>query len=287
MNGTFYLVATPIGNLEDFSPRAARVLREADLVLCEDTRHSAKLMQAANAKAQLLSCHEYNESERLTRVVAELSQGRKVALVSDAGTPAISDPGFYLVRGLRQQGFKVEPVPGPCAAITALSAGGLPTDRFTFMGFPPEAMGKRKAFFAEAAALSHTLVFYLSPHKAARHLADAAEVLGPRPAVLARELTKLFESFYDATLQELAERLALEAPKGELVLLVAGKPRETPQEGDTEAHLARLKAQGLSGKALMQALMSELKLPRKTAYALAHQDSDDEPTEEPNPENEE
>ncbi len=269
MSGTLYLVATPIGNLEDLSPRAARILKAAHWVCCEDTRHTGKLLRHIDAHPRTLSVHEHNERDRVDFVLKELRAGRDVALVSDAGTPGVSDPGFVLVRALREAGLNVVSVPGPSAAVTALSASGLPTDRFVFHGFPPEQAGRQDRFFEEAARLPMTGVFYLSPHKAAKQLTRMAGFFGERKAVLARELTKLYEEYRTSTVSELARELAKEKPRGELTLVVAGNDDEKPSAGDAEALLAALRAEGLSGRSLAEALQGALGLRKKEAYRLA------------------
>ncbi|RJO67986.1 MAG: 16S rRNA (cytidine(1402)-2'-O)-methyltransferase [Myxococcales bacterium] len=269
MSGVLYVIATPIGNLDDFSPRAARALAEADVILCEDTRHSKKLLDRVGAKGRPLSFHEHNERDRLPEVLQILKSGRNVALISDAGTPALSDPGFPLVRACREAGVAVVPLPGPMAAVTALMAAGLPTDRFAFLGFPPETAGKRAQALAEAALLPMTVVFYLSPHKTARQMPDLAAAFGERPAVLARELTKIYEEFIVGTVAGLAAQLTAEPPKGELVLVIQGKPEAKATDDEKQETLARFTAEGLSGRRLAKALQERLGLPRGEAYKLA------------------
>jgi 16S rRNA (cytidine1402-2'-O)-methyltransferase len=266
--GRLFVVATPIGNLSDLSPRAKETLVSADLILCEDTRHSGKLLAQIGARARKLSYHEHNERERTEQVLAELAQGKRVALISDAGTPTISDPGFRLVRACREAAVPVHPIPGPAAVIAALSGAGLPTDQFVFVGFPPKTSGKRRRFFEQAAHYPMTAVFYLSPHQAARDLYEMAEIFGAREAVLAREMTKLFEEFIGGALAELAARLNEDKPKGELVLVVAGAPQEAEAE-DVEDVLADLRSEGLSGRSLAEGLALRCGLSKKDAYKLA------------------
>ncbi len=220
-----YIVATPIGNLEDITDRARRVLAQVDLIAAEDTRHTRRLLAHFGIKAKLWSYHDHNEAQVVEHLLASLSRGRDVALVSDAGTPLISDPGFVLVRAARQRGFQVIPVPGSNAAICALSASGLPCDRFLFLGFPPRTSARRRAWLTTLITEPGTLVFYESGNRAAMSLADMSAVLGAgRRAVLARELTKHFETFIDAPLGVLAERLRDDPEQrlGELVILVEG-----------------------------------------------------------------
>ena len=207
--GTLYVVATPIGNLEDFSPRGARVLGEVDLVAAEDTRHSARLLERLNIRKQMLSLHEHNEEQACAKVLKRLMAGNSVALVSDAGTPLISDPGFVLVRACRQGNVPVVPVPGPSAVITALSVSGLPTDRFRFEGFPPRTKAKRIRRFEKLRKVVSTMVFYESSHRILECLGDMSEIFGEeRRAVLARELTKQYETVLSRPLGELYEIVA-------------------------------------------------------------------------------
>ena len=206
MAGTLYLVATPIGNLEDITHRAVRLLGEVDLVACEDTRHTRKLLNHYGINTRTISYHEHNERERAVELLKSLKAGLDVALVSDAGTPAISDPGFRLARLAIENGVRVVPVPGASALITALVASGLPTDEFFFGGFLPARSGARRARLQELASISATLIFYEAPHRIAATLRDAHEILGEREAVVARELTKLHEEIARGRLSELAER---------------------------------------------------------------------------------
>ncbi|MDO8461562.1 MAG: 16S rRNA (cytidine(1402)-2'-O)-methyltransferase [Deltaproteobacteria bacterium] len=223
MPGILYIVATPIGNLEDITLRALRILKEVDLIACEDTRHTLKLLNHFEIKKPLVSYFEHNQVRRTPQIVAELGKGRNVALVSDAGTPAISDPGFPLVREAIAQGVTVVPIPGPSAVIAALSAAGLPTDSFQFIGFLPPKSGRRHNLLESFKEEEATLVIYESPHRILKTLEEASQVFGQRPAVLARELTKIYEEFMRGTLWELLERVRQSPPKGEMVLLIAGK----------------------------------------------------------------
>ncbi len=224
MPGRLLLVATPIGNLADLSPRAEAALREADLVACEDTRRSGRLLHHLGISKPLVSLHEHNERARLPRLLAALGEGQTVAVVSDAGTPLLSDPGFVLAREAIAAGHRVEAVPGPSALLAALVVSGLPPHPFTFAGFPPPKSGRRRAFYRRFAALDHTTIFFESPHRLPASLADAAAELGAsRPAALARELTKLHEEVVRGTLAELADEIARrERLLGEFVLVVAG-----------------------------------------------------------------
>jgi 16S rRNA (cytidine1402-2'-O)-methyltransferase len=223
--GRMWVIATPIGNLDDLSPRAAEVLRTVDIVAAEDTRHSAPLLARAGSRARTVALHEHNEREEAERIVEAVLEGRNVALISDAGTPLISDPGYRLVRAVRAAGATVSPVPGPCAAIAALSVAGLPSDRFVFEGFlPPKAAARRERLRALATD-KRTLVLYESSHRIVESLADAVLAFGAvREAVLARELTKVYETIIAAPLGELAGRVAADAnqQRGEFVVLIAG-----------------------------------------------------------------
>ncbi len=224
MSGELYVVATPLGNLEDITLRAARILGEVDRVLAEDTRRSRQLLTHLGHDTPLTSVHEHNERSRIERVLGWLGEGKRLALVSDAGTPAISDPGFPLVQAVAAAGFRVIPIPGPSALVTAACAAGLPTDRLHFLGFLPVKTGKRRRALEEALAIRSTTVLYVSPHKLPKVLAAAASIAPERPACLARELTKVHEEFDRAPLAELAERWASKPVKGELTLLIGPAP---------------------------------------------------------------
>lgn len=223
--GTLYVVATPIGNLADLSPRALDTLRTVAAICAEDTRHTRRLLAHFGFDKPLLALHEHNEADIAQRLVARLRAGESLALVSDAGTPLVSDPGFRLVRAAREAGVRVSPVPGPSALVAALSVAGLPSDRFVFEGFLPAKAGARRERLARLASEPRTLIFYESSHRIADTLADAAAAFGTqRPAVIARELTKLFETVLDGTLETLRARVDADADqrKGEFVLLVQG-----------------------------------------------------------------
>lgn len=224
MPGRLLIVSTPIGNLEDLSPRARTALAEADLLACEDTRRTGLLLARLDlARPRLISLHEHNERARIPEVLARLEAGATVAIASDAGTPLLSDPGYPLVRAALAHGATIEAIPGPSALLAALVVSGLPPLPFTFLGFPPPKSGKRRTFWAKAAGLGHTTVSYESPHRIAASLADAASVLGERPAALARELTKLHEEVLRGTVAELRDVVAARGTlKGELVLVIGG-----------------------------------------------------------------
>lgn len=233
MPGRLLLVATPIGNLNDLSPRAARALDEADLVACEDTRHSGRLLANLGLKKRLVSLHEHNERRRIPELVAALARGETIAVVSDAGTPLLSDPGYPLTRAAIAAGARIEPIPGPSAILAALVASGLPPYPFTFAGFPPPKPGKRRTFYRRFGGLGHTLVVYESPHRLAASLDDAIAELGPeRPAALARELTKLHEEIVRGTLADLGAWARERKLLGELVLVIGSADDETLSEKD-------------------------------------------------------
>lgn len=227
MGGTLYVVATPIGNLEDITLRALRILREVDQIACEDTRQTRKLLDRHGISKPLVSYHEHNEQARAGELLRALEAGKNIALVSDAGTPLIADPGYRLVALAREKGVTVSPLPGPSALIGALSASGLPTDSFFFGGFLPAKKTQRRKTLEEMKAYPATLVFYEAPHRIEESLGDIDEVLGPRRVTLARELTKIHEEFLVGTAAELREAIAKRpAMKGEITLMI-GKS-ETP-----------------------------------------------------------
>jgi 16S rRNA (cytidine1402-2'-O)-methyltransferase len=242
MAGLLYLVATPIGNLEDITYRAVRVLREADLIACEDTRQTSKLLAHYDIRTPTISYHEHNEAQRAGELAARLGAGATIALVSDAGTPLVSDPGYRLVKTAIESGISVQPVPGASAALAALAASGLPTDTFRFCGFLPPKPGQR-AKTLEALAEEHaTLIFYEAPHRILEALEAIAKALGPRPVVVARELTKIHEEFLRGTAAEIRAQLAArDAVKGEMTVLVGRAsgpaPDPTPVDKAVEALL--------------------------------------------------
>jgi 16S rRNA (cytidine1402-2'-O)-methyltransferase len=221
MAGTLYVVATPIGNLEDITYRAVRVLGEVDQIACEDTRRTRKLLDHYGIGTRLISYHEHNERERVEEILATLREGRNVAIVSDAGTPLIADPGYRIVREARAEGIAVIPVPGPSAVIAALSASGLPTDSFVFHGFLPAKGGQRRKLLEEWKNSPLTQVFYEAPHRIVETLADIQDVWGARPVVLAREITKIHEEHLAGTAAELGRQLeARDGVKGEFTVMV-------------------------------------------------------------------
>ena len=232
------MVATPIGNREDFPPRAVETLKQVQLIAAEDTRHSQPLLRHFGIQTHLMALHEHNERQVLGGIVERLQEGDSVALISDAGTPLVSDPGFPLVRECHREGIPVVPVPGPSALVTALSASGLPTDRFIFEGFPPRTQKARQEQFEALRREPRTLVFYESSHRVKECVRDMAEVFGPdRPAVLARELTKLHETILSDTLGGLCDAMESDPnqSRGEFVLLVAGEEQTTEETVDPNA----------------------------------------------------
>ncbi|TXR39583.1 16S rRNA (cytidine(1402)-2'-O)-methyltransferase [Ectopseudomonas mendocina] len=257
--GSLYVVATPIGNLDDISARALRILREVALIAAEDTRHSARLLQHFGIQTPLAACHEHNERDQGGRFLTRLQAGEDVALISDAGTPLISDPGYHLVRQARAAGFAVVPVPGACALIAALSAAGLPSDRFIFEGFLPAKAAGRRARLEQVREEPRTLIFYEAPHRILECLQDMREVFGDdRPALLARELTKTFETLQGLPLAELCEWVAADSnqQRGECVVLVAGW--QAP-EGEEAVSAEALR--------VLDLLLSEMPLKRAAALA--------------------
>lgn len=253
-----YIVATPIGNLADMVPRAIEVLQCADLVAAEDTRHSQRLFSHFNIDTPLMAYHDHSDDKRTEQILQRLEQGQTIALISDAGTPLISDPGYRLVREARERGIKVSPIPGACAFVSALSAAGLPSDKFSFEGFLPAKSGARERALLELASDTRTLVFYEAPHRVADTLEAMAAVFGGnREAVIAREVSKAFETFQLMPLAELVEWVRADSnqQRGEIVLLVRGAERSRESELDGEA------------QRVMSLLLAEL--PPKKAAAIA------------------
>ena len=267
-----YVVGTPIGNLEDITLRAIRTLKGVDLIAAEDTRHTARLLAHHHIETPLVSYHEHNESQRTPELIGKIQSGAAVALVSDAGTPSISDPGYRLVRAAVEKGLTVFPIPGVSAAVTALCASGLSTDSFIFVGFAPKKKGKRKELLASLAAEQRTLVFYESPHRLLAFLDEMGEVMGDRPAVLAREMTKLHEEFIRGSLSEIRTALAdRSAVKGECTLLVEGAAQpDSISEADLIKALGDALARpGARVSSLAKSFARQYKLPRKTVYEMA------------------
>lgn len=270
MAGTLYIIATPIGNLEDMTYRAVRILGEVDLIAAEDTRHSLKLLNHFNISKPLTSYFDHNQQLKGGRILSTLLQGKSVALISDAGTPCVSDPGYHLVRDAVAAGIAVIAIPGPCAAVTALSASGLPSDIFTFAGFPPSRQGKRRSFLTEMAGLPGTLVLYEAPHRLEDSLRDIREVLGERQIVVARELTKIFEEFIRGTVSEVMAVLEKDKVRGEVVILVApGEPVEQAAEPLDEVLRRLLDDEDLSVKDAARKAAEITGVSRSEAYSEA------------------
>ena len=270
MSGTLYLVATPIGNLGDITHRALQILKDVDLIACEDTRHTHKLLAHYGITTKTVSYHEHNEQQRTAHLVDQLKQGSNIAVVSDAGTPSISDPGFRLVRAAIENDVAVVPVPGPSALISALIAAGLPADEFFFAGFLPARSNARRTRLSELRTVPGTLIFYEAPHRLATSLKDAYEVLGERDAVVARELTKLHEEIKRGRLSELAGYFGdEERARGEIVVLIDRNVIEEAT-GNTESSIAALvdqyEQEGLDHRAALKKAARELGLSRAEAY---------------------
>jgi 16S rRNA (cytidine1402-2'-O)-methyltransferase len=269
MAGTLYIVATPIGNLEDITLRALRVLKEADLIACEDTRHTRKLLAHYQINTPTISYHEHNERERSVELVKKLEAGQNIAVVSDAGTPLISDPGFRIVQEAIERAISVVPIPGPSALIAALSAAGLPEREFTFVGFLPARRTARRARLAELAGVPSTLIFYEAPHRIKETIDDARELLGNRDCVLAREVTKLHEEFVRGRLSEI--ELSDGATRGEMVLMI-GPPldSEQPEAPQLTSILERteqiVRIGGLDQKAALKQAARERGISKSEAY---------------------
>ncbi len=267
------LVPTPIGNLGDISPRAAQALREADFIAAEDTRVSIKLLNHLGLKKPLVSYHEHNKQESGPQILSRLQAGETCALVTDAGTPAISDPGEDLVRLCTSQGVPVTAIPGPCAAITALALSGLPTGRFTFEGFLSVNKKSRREHLASLQGETRTMIFYEAPHKLRATLADLREAFGPqRPITLCRELTKLHEEVLRMTLEEAVDYHREQAPRGEYVLIVGGaapKAQEVPSLARCLEMVEALRAQGSSLKDAVRQVSRDTGLARNTLYDAA------------------
>lgn len=270
MAGTLYLVATPIGNLADITHRALQILKDVDLIACEDTRHTHKLLQHYGITTKTVSYHEHNEQQRTPRLIDRLKQGSDIAVVSDAGTPSISDPGFRLVRAAIENDVPVVPVPGPSAVISALIAAGLPTDEFFFAGFLPSRSNARRTRLSELRAVPGTLIFYEAPHRLATTLKDAYEILGEREAAVARELTKLHEQIKRGRLSELAGYFEdSDKARGEIVVVidrnVIGDTTEKT-ESSIAALVDRFEQEGMDHRAALKKAARELGLSRAEAY---------------------
>lgn len=268
--GTLYLVATPIGNLADITHRALQVLNDVDLIACEDTRHTHKLLNHYGIDTKTISYHEHNEQQRITGLIERLKQGTSIAVVSDAGTPSISDPGFRLVRAAIENDIRIVPVPGPSALITALIAAGLPTDEFFFAGFLPSRASARRARLSELQSVPGTLIFYEAPHRLAETLKDVYEILGEREAVVARELTKLHEEIRRGRLSALTADFTdrKQEVRGEIVVLIDRNVIEGAVSAavSVAALVDRFEQEGLDHRAALKKAARELGLSRAEAY---------------------
>jgi 16S rRNA (cytidine1402-2'-O)-methyltransferase len=272
--GCLFVVATPIGNLEDISMRALRILKEADVIACEDTRQTLKLLSHFDISKRLVSYHEHNEITRAAEIVIELEQGAKVALVSDAGTPAISDPGHRLVSLCLRHGIRVVPVPGASAFVAALAASGMPIEQFVFVGFVPSRPTERRKALRALASDPRTLALYEAPHRLLDTLEDILEILGNRPAVVAREVTKVYEEFQRGHIEDLIEASRKRAPRGEITLLLGPPDGHVPHPAAATADqvpLARrveeiMRERGLDRKMALKQVARERGLTRREAY---------------------
>ena len=269
MPGTIYLVGTPLGNLEDITLRALRILREADVIACEDTRRSRKLLDHFEIHKPLLSYHEHNEEASAKGLAARAQAGDDIAIISDAGMPGISDPGFRVVQEAIRAGITIVPIPGPVAVETALVVSGLPTDSFRFEGFLPGRKSQRRKALAEFAAETVTLVFYEAPHRIEAALADIVEILGDRPVVVAREMTKLHEEFVRGTASGvLAELQAKNHARGEITLLIGRAEAAKPADKPIQERFAELVEEGAGRMEAIKQAAKEYEIPKSEAYRL-------------------
>jgi 16S rRNA (cytidine1402-2'-O)-methyltransferase len=269
MAGVLYIVATPIGNLEDVTLRALRVLKEVDLIAAEDTRHTKKLLARYGIETRLTSYYDAIEGAKAAPLVKQLKDGKNIALVSDAGTPTLSDPGFRLVQEAIRAGISVVPVPGASALLAALCASGLATDRFVFEGFLPAKTRERRARLQSLSADARTLVFYEAPHRILAALGDMLEIFGDREAALAREVTKVYEEFVRGRLSEVLQAVERKEPRGEMTLVVAGAAGEnTPPEEAIEAAIGELLEKGFRVKEIAEVLGEKFSYPKKEIYRM-------------------
>ncbi len=270
--GTLYIVATPLGNLEDMTYRAVRILSGADCIAAEDTRHSKRLLNHYGIGTPCISCHEHNETQRAPQLIDRLLKGETIALITDAGTPCVSDPGYVLVKAAAAQGIPVIPVPGCSAAIAGISVSGLPTDRFTFFGFLPRKQGQLRKTLEELKTEKATQIFYESPRRIANVVGEIQAVFGDRPACLAREITKRHEEYIRGPLSQILAALEdRESVKGECALFVQGAPKaEPPKEADLEAHIRQClqEAPDAPTSRLSKEVAAQYRIPKKTVYNL-------------------
>lgn len=273
MTGTLYIVATPIGNLEDMTYRAVRVLGEVAVIACEDTRQTRKLLEHFGIRTPAVSYHEHNEASRTVELCARLESGEDVALVSDAGTPLVSDPGFRLVREAAARGLSVVPLPGASAAIAALSASGLPPDTFTFRGFPPRKPGERARFFASLRLVEGTVILYEAPHRILDSLDEVAHALGDPPIVAAREISKMHEEFLRGRASEVKAVLSSrDSIRGEFTLVIGpAVKRGEAQDEPIEDAVARLEKDGLSRMEAIKSVARDRGVPKRTVYDTVEQ----------------
>ena len=274
MAGTLYVVATPLGNLGDLSPRAADTLKRVATVAAEDTRHSKPLLHHVGSKAELISFHEHSSDRALERILRILTEGRDVALITDAGTPAISDPGVDLVAAARERGVPIVTIPGPTAVAASLAVCGIPADRYLFLGFLPRKGSDRRRLLSTAAASEWTVVMFEAPNRVTQLLADLAEACGPeRQAAVSRELTKVFEETRAGTLQELSEHYAEAPVRGEVTVVLSGTGKEHVEEPppDPGERAKALLAEGMSRKDVADRLVEETGISRNSAYRLVNE----------------
>lgn len=270
--GTLYIVGTPIGNLEDMTFRAVRILKTVDIIAAEDTRHTGKLLQHFQVQTPQISYHEHNRNSRIPEVLKYLQYGKTVALVSDAGMPGISDPGYELITACIAAEIAVVPIPGAIAGITALSASGLPTNRFIFDGFLPAKSQQKREYLGSLLTELRTLIFYESPHRLRDTLQDLADILGSnRQIVIARELTKLYEEFWRGTIADAIAHYQQKEPQGEYTLVLAGTPPSQPQltEVELKAELLAMMQEGISRSQASRQLAKDTSIPRRQLYQLA------------------
>lgn len=278
MPGTLFLCATPIGNLGDMTPRVVETLRAVDIIAAEDTRNSIKLLNHFDIHTPMTSYHEYNKVEKARQLVEQLSEGQNVALITDAGTPAISDPGEVLVRMCQESGIPVTSLPGPAACITALTLSGLPTRRFCFEGFLPSDKKEKREMLEELSQESRTIILYEAPHHLVRTLEELYEVLGDRDVTLCRELTKKYESIMPTTLSKALEYYNDHEPKGEYVLVLRGRSREEKRREEItawesisiEEHMAHYQERGLDSKEAMKLVAKDRGVGKREIYAYLH-----------------
>lgn len=283
MPGTLYLCATPIGNLGDMTPRAVETLRMVDVIAAEDTRNSIRLLNHFDIHTPMTSYHEYNKVEKARKLVEQLLAGQNVALITDAGTPAISDPGEVLVKLCQESGVPVTSLPGPAACITALTLSGLPTRRFCFEGFLPSDKKEKREVLKELERESRTIILYEAPHHLVRTLEELREALGDRDVTLCRELTKKFESVMPTTLDKALEYYKAQEPKGEYVLVIRGRSREDKRQEEisawesmsVEEHMAYYEGQGLDSKAAMKQVAKDRGVGKREIYAYLHKDEEE------------